>query len=346
MKPKSFLFWAIIGIAVLVLLVFLFFPHSTKTTEVGVRVIKWSPFEKQGVVQKVYNPGATYFFPVIINEWHTFDTKLQNIEMTLRPDTGSRKGRDDLLFKTIDGNDISLDVIIAYRIIPEKAPFILMNVAPNNRELEENVVRTITRNITRDLFGELKTEDFYNADKRTQKAEDSRISLNKILNNYGVVIESILPKDYRFNDAYQKAIEDKKVADQIAERFKSETKATVEEYLQRIEQAQGDVNQMVADVDGEYEKSKIAADAYYEQQQKIAKAIEAEGVAEAKGIEKMVQALNSAGGNTMVKMEIARALAGKSIYLLPFGDSGGIDLKTTDINDLLKVYGVKKLKED
>ncbi len=29
---------------------------------------------------------------------------------------GDRRTRDDLLFKTIDGNDISLDVIMAYRL--------------------------------------------------------------------------------------------------------------------------------------------------------------------------------------------------------------------------------------
>ncbi|HPN57454.1 MAG TPA: prohibitin family protein, partial [Candidatus Omnitrophota bacterium] len=63
-----------------------------------------------------------------------------------------------------------------------------------------------------------------------------------------------------------------------------------------------------------------------------------------KGIEKMVEALNSSGGKTMVKMKLAEALAGKKIILLPLGEPGGIDLKTTDINELLKVYGVKSLR--
>ncbi|MCX7023860.1 MAG: SPFH domain-containing protein [Spirochaetes bacterium] len=345
MKPNRIFTIIVIIAALTALLLVLVAPHSTKPTEVGVRVIKWSPFEKQGVVQDVYAPGATYFFPLIINEWHTFDTKLQNIEMSVAPDTGSRKQRDDLLFKTIDGNDISLDVIIAYRVDPRMTPYILINIADNNKDIEENVVRTLARNITRDLFGELTTEDFYNADKRTQKSEDAKAVLNKLLNPYGVIIESVLPKDYRFNPAYQQAIEDKKVADQVAERYKSEANATVEEYRQRMAEAQGEVNKLVADIDGEFEKARIGADAYYEQQGKIAKAIEAEGMAEAKGIEKMVQALNSAGGDTMVKMKIAEALVGKSIYLLPFGDSGGLDIKTTDVNELLKVYGARGLAE-
>lgn len=345
MQKKKLILWIVLAAVALLLILGIFFPHSANTTEVGVRVNKFSLFGKTGVVEEIYNPGATYFFPIILNEWYTFDTKLQNIEMTYTSDTGSRSKRDDLLFKTIDGNDISLDVIIAYRIDPKMAPFILQNIAPNNEELEENVVRTITRNITRDIFGELKTEDFYNAEMRTQKADDAKILLNNILNKYGVIVESVLPKDYRFNEAYQQAIEDKKVADQIAERFKSEANAVVEEYLQRIEEAKGDVNRMIADIDGEYQKSKIAADAYYDRQAKTAQAIEAEGIAEAQGIRKMVQALNSSGGSTMVKLEIAKALAGKTIYVLPFGESGGIDLKTTDINELLQLYGTKKLSE-
>ena len=320
-----------------------YFPHHTKSTEIGVRIIKWSPFVRMGSM-KTYDPGATYFFAPIINEWYTFDTKLQNTEMTATALRGARPGRDDLIFKTIDGNDIALDVIIAYRIDREKVTDILTNIAQSNKELEEKLVRPIARNVTRELFGELKTEDFYVANKRTSKAELVKRELNKLLNPQGVIVESVLPKDYRFNPAYQKAIEDKKVADQMAERFKSEAKATVEEYIQKREEAQGRVNEMVAKVDGEYTQATIQVDAYYQQQALIAKAIEAEGINQSKGIEKMVEALNSSGGKTMVKMKLAEALAGKKIYLLPFGDSGGIDLKTTNINELLEIYGLKSLK--
>jgi hypothetical protein len=135
----------------------------------------------------------------------------------------------------------------------------------------------------------------------------------------------------------------KKIADQMAERFKSETKATVEEYLQKMQLAQGEVNKMVADIDGEYTKAKIGVDAYYEQQKMIAKAIEAEGIAQSKGIEKMVEAVNNSGGTTMIKMKLAEALKGKKIYLLPYGNADGIDLKTTNVNDLIKVFGIRNL---
>ena len=333
----------LVAFSILFLIFTAYFPHHTKSTEIGVRVIKWSPFVKRGTM-KTYDPGATYFFPPLINEWYTFDTKLQNTEMTATSFRGARPGRDDLIFKTIDGNDIALDVIIAYRIDREKAPDILTNTAQSNTELEEKLVRPIARNVTRELFGELKTEDFYVTNKRTDKAELVKQELNKLLNPHGVIVESVLPKDYRFKAAYQQAIEDKKVADQMAERFKSEAKATIEEYLQRLQEAQGRVNEMVAKVDGEYTQATIQADAYYQQQEMIAKAIETEGINQAKGVEKMVEALNNSGGKTLVKLKLAEALAGKKIYLLPFSDNGGIDLKTTNINELLKIYGLKNLE--
>lgn len=319
-------------------------PYSTDSTEVGVRTIKFSLWGKQGVEEKYYAPGSTYFFLPFVNDWHTFDTKLQNMEMTYHARKGDRKGRDDLLFKTIDGNDISLDVIIAYKINPEMAPFILQNIAKDDASLKEKVVRTIARSKPRDIFGELTTEEFYDASKREKQAEKAKQSLQKIVEPMGIIIERVLTKDYRFNEKYQKAIEDKKVADQLVARNKSAQLAAKEEYKRKLEEARGEVNKMVADADGEYTKAKINVDAYYNKQELISKAIMAEGIAEAKSIQEMNKAMESAGGEALVKLKIAEALQGKQVVLLPVSE-GGMNLKKTDMNQLLQVMGVEKLME-
>lgn len=316
---------------------------NTDTTEVGVRTRKIGP--NRGIDQKVYPPGSTYFLMPFVNDWHTFDTKLVNLEMTIDKGKGDRKTRDDLLFKTIDGNDISLDVIISYRIDPQKAPYILDHVANSDLELKDLVIRTITRSRPRDLFGELSTEEFYVTEKRDEKALKAVTDLNEMLTPFGIIIEKVLTRDYRFNEAYQKAIEDKKIADQMAEKNKSSTKAALEEYRKRLEEAKGEVGKMKAKVDGEYLQAKIAADAYYNQQEKIAEAIEAEGIAEARGITEMNKALAGSGGEVMVKLKIAEALIGKKIILLPTS-GGAMDLRTLNMNDLLSVYGIQKLNSD
>jgi regulator of protease activity HflC (stomatin/prohibitin superfamily) len=327
------------------LAVFLFYPHTTGPTEVGVRTVKWSPFGGKGVDDTVYQPGAVYFFPAVINDWNTFDTRLQNMVLTFDPKLGDRLYRDDLLFKTIDGNDISLDVIVSYRIDAQKAPYILQYVAADDVELKDKLVRTVTRSRPRDIFGELKTEEFYVSEERDGRADQAKAALNAILGPYGVVIERVSTKDYRFNPAYQKAIEDKKVADQVAEQNKSATKAAQEEYLKKLEDAKGEVNKMVAEADGRYRQAQIEADAYYEQQRRIAAAIEAEGQAEAKGITEMNKALAGSGGEVMVKLKIAEALEGKKIVLLPAA-GGGMDIKTTNVNQLLQAYGLQSVARD
>ncbi len=334
-----------IAVVVVLLAIFLFHPHTTGPTEVGVRTVKWDLFKKKGVEDRVYEAGAIYFFPAVLNDWHVFDTKLHNVEMTHEPNRGDKPYHDDLIFKTIDGNDISLDVIVSYRIDPQKAPYIVQYVAGNNFELKDKVVRTIARSRPRDIFGELKTEEFYVSDRRDGKAEQVKKALNELLNPYGVIVERVSTKDYRFNPAYQRAIEDKKVAEQVAEQNKSATKAAQEEYLKKLEDAKGEVNKMVAETDGRFRQAQIEADAYYEKQQRIAAATEAEGEAEAKGITELNKALVGSGGEVMVKLKLAEALEGKRILLLPVSGAG-MDIKTTNVNQLLETYGLRSLSQD
>jgi len=313
--------------------------YTTGPTEVGVRTKKITFFGllgEKGVEDKIYQPGSTYIMIPVINDFHTLDIKIQTMEMM---------GEDhNLLFKTIDGNDISLDVIIRYKIDKEMAPYIIQYVGKNDEEIRDAIVRTICRSRPRDIFGELKTEEFYISEKRERQAEEAKRILNEILNPYGIIVEEVNTKDYGFNPEYTKAIEDRKVADQLAEKYISEALAKEEEYRKKLNDAIGEVNKMIAEADGNYRRSVIEADAYYEQQKRIAEAILAEGIAQAEALRERNRALTGAGGEKLVMLEIARSLQGKRIILLPIS-GGSVDLKTTDINRLLETYGTLRLSE-
>lgn len=317
-------------------------PYTTGTNEVGVVVYKWNPIGSQGVQNYYIGEGETHFFLPFITEWHTFSSNLQNIEMTITLNKGDKKERDDLLFKTIDGNDISLDVIVSYHIIKQKAPYILGYIAGDDQELRNNIVRTVSRSRPRDIFGELTTEEFYVSDNRIAKSNKTKEKMNKILEPYGVKVEAVLTKDYRFNPAYQKAIEERKIADQMAEKNQAAARAAKQEYMKKLQDAAGEVNKIKAEVDGDFLQGKIIADAYYTQQKLASQAIKIEGEAEAEGMKQMADSLTGKGGENLVKMKIAKALKGKKILLLPLA-SGGLDLKTTDINQLLETYGIQKV---
>jgi len=352
-------------------------PHTTGLTEVGVRTCKIAFWGAKGVEDRIYAPGGTYFFLPFINDWHVFDTKLQNLEMTFSESRGDRRMRDDLVFKTIDGNDIGLDVIIVYRIDANKAPHILQYVAQNDDILKGTIVRTVARSKPRDIFGELKTEAFYVAEARETQSNKAREALQDILGPMGIIVEKVLTNDYRFNAKYTKAIEEKKVAGRLSFLHLVYLRQCIRKYhvfehcqyhhvtecdhinkLKRINphnmlpkrnisvnlRKPGEVNKMVANADGEYLKAKIEADVYQEQQKLLAQAIQAEGIAEANGIMEMNKALEAKGGEVIVKLRIAEALQGKRIILLPVSE-GGMNLKTTDINGLIDTLGIKSLSD-
>src|SRR6516165_6014457 len=148
MKTLARVFW--VGVALLLFLFFSFASyHATDSTEVGVRTIKW--LGRKGVENTVYQPGAAYFFMPIFNDWDTFDTRLQVVEM---------KGPTQMPFKTRDGNDLFVDMTFSYRIDPQKAPYIRQYVARNDLELREKVFKTVARSRTRDFLGALSTDEF------------------------------------------------------------------------------------------------------------------------------------------------------------------------------------------
>ena len=298
--------------------------HSTGANEVGVLTRKVAPFGKQGVQQEPYASGGTYFFAPFITDWNTFESKLQNLRLV-------KEDNDDVEFKTVDGNDISVDVTVAWHIDPAKAPYLLMKVGESTG-FEARLVRPGVRAYVRDALNKLKSEEFYDADRRFKAAEEGRVLLSDALNPEGVIVEQVILGEHRFNPEYEAVIREKKLAEQNAEKLKSEALAAAEASKRNLEAAKGQVAQQIAGVAGQLAQAKLTADSSLVQSENEAEAILIEARANAQAIEKRNEALAGAGGRTMVKLKIAEALAGKRIVMLP---SKGANIQTLDINQLV-----------
>ena len=315
--------------------------HSTDSTEVGVLTRKIGVFGKAGVQQETYPPGATYTFPAFITDWHVYNVALQNLSMVQSKTEGDRAERDDIEFKTHDGNDITVDVTVAWRVDTAKTPWILEHVGGSTPEVKENLVRPTCRSIVRDVLNTMTSEEFYVSDKRFQKAEEARDKVSKVLGPEGVIVERVILGEHHFHPDYEKVIHDKKLAEQTAERMVSEGHAAQQEALRNLETAKGQVNQKIATARGALDQVKLHADADYYRSQREAEAILAERKARAKGVEKTNQAMSGAGGRTLVKLRVAEALAGKQIVFLPGGGKAG-GLQTMNLNDLLARYAISE----
>jgi regulator of protease activity HflC (stomatin/prohibitin superfamily) len=310
--------------------------QRTGETEVGVLVCKIAlGCDGKGVQKEVYPPGSTHFFAPWIRDFYTFDIKVQNLEMVADTKRGDRVARDDLQFKTTDGNDIAMDVTVVWQVDPKRAPDILQNVGNSTAEVKEKLVRPMARTYVRDVLNELTSESVYNADKRFTKAEEAKKVLADALAPYGVVVTSVILHEHRFNPEYEQIIHNRKLAEQHAEQLKSEAEAATQEALRNLETARGTVAQNIAQANGELGQAKLKADGTYFQEQQNAEAILAERTANAQAIAKRNEALRGAGGKAMVKLKVAEALTGKQIVLIPSG-ANGVSLNKLDVNELVR----------
>lgn len=305
--------------------------RTTEPGEVGVKVNLLT-----GLDSEIYAPGGTYFFPPLITDFYTFATQTQTLTMLADPSAGDREGKDDLEFKTRDGNDVGVDVTILYRIEPSMAPYILTRVARNDSSLKERIVRPMARSIVRDVLNELSSEDIYSG-KKFEAADRARVALDGELAQYGVRCDNVILGDHRFHGRYQSAINDRKVYDQKVNTTRSAAENVKREYEAKLESARGEVEQTIAAENGLARQAMLGADAYYVARQKESEAILAEKTAKAEGVREMNEALAGAGGRVMVKRKIAENLKGKRIVVLPGGD-GDMGVQKLDVNALIQMY--------
>ena len=316
---------------------------STDTTEVGVRTVMLSPLSSSGVQPEVYPQGGVYFFFRPLSRWHVFDVAVQNLSMVGDPAEGDRAVNDALYFKTVDGNDIAVDVTIAWSVDPQKAPYALQFVGSNTDEIEDKLVRPVARTVVRDVLNRLSSEEYYVAARRYEMAAKAKDRLNGVLSNEGVLINEVLLGEHQFNQTYEQTIRDKKVAEQEAERVVSEQAAAEEELRRDMEKVKGEISRAYAEADGRAKKRRLEGDAIYYEKKREAEAIRIEKRAQADALIERAKALQGSGGKNMVKLKVAEKLHGKKIIFVPAGS--GMDFRTMDMNRFLQAYGTQALSK-
>lgn len=311
-------------------------PHQTAATEVGIK------FNKLTRSYELMEPGATHFFFPILNDWKKYDISLRSLEMNARSQTGSDE-KDDLRFKTRDGNDIETDVTVRWRIDPAKVAELWKTVAPDTASVEERLVRPQARTYIRDVLNLLNSEDYYNPQLRFAAANDATKLLSQHMQPYGIVIEQVLLGDFSFKPEYQRLINSRKEAEKTAEKLEAEILATEEANQANLQSKVAELTNTLTRAEGDFEQAKRAADAYLVRRQQEAQAILAEKSAQAEGIRKERAALNSSAGDAYVNLQLIEALQKKEIRQIPKLPNGGNMI--IDGNRLLEQLGVIQYRQ-
>jgi len=270
--------------------------------------------------------GYHLYIPYLAS-FYVLDITIQKLELTWAQGPGGI--RRDIKLKTLDGSDVSLDVTINYKLDPLKAAEVLQGSGQGMR-FAETWMEPFARQVCLATFGELTTEEMYDAKLRNAKAQLTLERLNTLLNPHGINVFAVLPGDFRFYPEYEQVIKDKKLADQKVEEQKAQARAALQDQERQLVEAQYKANAEITRNTGEcvfrliqsraesdkqkregdkyYDTTRITADAALYSASAQAVGMRATLLADAEGMEKMRKAMTGKGGIGMVGLEYAKRL--------------------------------------
>lgn len=243
--PVKFPFAKLAALAGLIGLSLLSFIVKVGAQEVGVLV---SPAD---VSTQAVHTGWHLVAPW--NSVYMMDRTVWVYTFTNKQDEGQVKGEDAIWTPTKDGIKMGLDLSISWKIDPEFAPWIYQNVSENDGGasgrylwIEQNIIRAKTKSALALTVSDYTPIEVYSS-KRQSIQDVVMKKLAAELALYHIVLEQVDIREVFYNEEYEKAINNKKLAEQEALRLVEVTKQKEEQLKQAsiekdiaIQKAQGE----------------------------------------------------------------------------------------------------------
>ena len=229
---------------------------------------------------------------------------------------GQIQGDDSIRARTKDGQEIIIDASVIYKIDPLKV--VELHRVWQNR-YEDGVVRPEARGIIRDAVSQYGVEEVVSS-KRAEMVQTITDELGDTLSKNNLILLDFVLRDIHFSEGYAAAVEQKQIAEQLAQ----QAELTVEQKKQEAEQArqiaQGQADAAVISAQGAADSAVIAAKGAAE-----ARLINAE--AEAKANQLLAESLSP----TLLQYQYILKLApGVQTIFIPSGNQFILPLPNTE----------------
>ncbi len=267
-----------------------------------------------GVRSDALDPGLHWILP-LVESVVTYSVSNQTYTMSAVALEGQVQGDDSIRARTKDGQEIIIDASVIYQIDPLKV--VQLHKVWQNR-YQDGIVRPEARGIIRDAVSQYGVEEVVST-KRAEMAQIITDELSKSLAQNNLLLLDFVLRDIHFSEGYAAAVEQKQIAEQLAQ----QAQLTVEQKRQEAEQArqvaQGQADAAVIAAQGAADSAVIAAKGAAE-----ARLIQAE--AEARANELLSQSLTP----TLLQYQYILKLApGVQTIFVPSGNQFILPLPTT-----------------
>jgi regulator of protease activity HflC (stomatin/prohibitin superfamily) len=198
-------------------------------------------------------------------------TQTKNYTMSSVQDEGQKSGDDAIRVLAADGLEVTIDMTVLYRVLPQDAPRIIREIG---EDFENKIVRPLTRTRVRDNAVAFSAVELYSI-KREAFQINVRTSIEKDFHERGLVLEQLLVRNITLPTSVKESIERKITAIQDAQRMEYVLdKGRQEAELKRVEargiaDAQNILSSALTDKVLQYEMIKAQRDLANSQNSKI-----------------------------------------------------------------------------
>jgi len=235
-------------------------------------------------------PGNKIFVP-FVQEVFRLDKRTNKFLMEGKADASTDHVRE-LTVRARDGSNFWFDSLeIQYQLIPSQTDHVVQDSGVGDA-FKKFWLMSYARSILRDEFGKFDSEEISNPINYSNARTEAQKRLNDALKPHGIEITQIITPKPKFADEYEKAIEDRKLADQEVERLKAKALQLEKEKEKRLAEIESTKGQEFAALRGALAAGKTTAEAERIKLEREANAykIQREGEGEAERLAKIAEA--------------------------------------------------------
>jgi regulator of protease activity HflC (stomatin/prohibitin superfamily) len=185
------------------------------------------------VKKETLNSGLNFVNPLA--DIKELDLKTQNYTMSGVHDEGSKSGDDAIRVLSADGLEVTIDLTVLFRIVPEKAPSIYKQIGLDYVDV---IVRPLSRTRIRDISANYDAIALYST-KRDEFQTRIFNSIEKDFKDRGLVLEQLLVRNIALPESVKKTIESKINAEQDAQKMQFVLQKEKQEAERKRVEAQG-----------------------------------------------------------------------------------------------------------
>ena len=233
-----------------------------KPEERGVVISAIAP---KGYRDAILQPGLRWVIPYA-ESVTTYTISKSTYTMSIAHLEGDIQGDDSIAARTADGQEVYIDASIIFSLNP--AEVLNVHIIWQDRYLN-GLIRPTVRGVIRDAVSQFRVNEVYSTHREELKTQIEE-EMYRALDENGLILSDFVLRNITFTPEYAASIEQKQIAEQLAQQAEYIVEQRVQEAEQARQVAEGTKDAAITEAEGRAESQVIEAKAEAEALQLIA----------------------------------------------------------------------------